>query len=142
MKQLPDWQIIQAALDAELCLPRCWDLVDPRDPSKPIIGEWGEVERERMRELRRFANRILELAEGPLLEPRMAELLKDTPSSTDCCDAWPTIRPQLTWFSFDEAPNLHAMPCVSGTMIRVNKCPSCGANRRAALWNVNDDRTD
>lgn len=138
MKQLPDWQIIQAALDAELCLPRCWNLVDPQDTSQITVQDWTEVERERMRELRRFATRILELAQGPALQPQTADPLEDTPSTPDCCDAWPVIRPQLTWFSFDEAPNLHAMPCVPGTMLRVNKCPSCGADRRAALWNTRD----
>lgn len=139
MKQISDTEIIQAALDAELCFPRCWYLIDQQEGDRVNVEDWTDVERERMRELRRFATRIAELAQGPVLTMQTADPIEDSPSTPNCCDAWPAIRNELSWFSLDDAPNLFVMPCVPGTNKRVNHCPSCGADRRAALWNTRDD---
>lgn len=60
-----------------------------------------------------------------------------TPTSDDCCGQWPAIREQLHWLEFADEPNCFAMVCIPGTLIRVNYCPSCGSNRRMAVWNRN-----
>lgn len=52
---MTDQQIIQAALDAGLCFPDCWALVDPRDPERDSSDEWMSAERKHMAKLRRFA---------------------------------------------------------------------------------------
>jgi hypothetical protein len=53
-----DQQIIQAALDAGLCFPDCWQLVDLHDPQRDISDEWMSREREQMGKLRRFAESL------------------------------------------------------------------------------------
>jgi len=58
-------------------------------------------------------------------------------TTKDCCDAWVAIRPRLGWYEFDDDPGVYAMPCVAGTIFRVNYCPICGAQRRSAIWNSN-----
>ena len=64
-----------------------------------------------------------------------------TPTIPDYCDAWPLLRPVLHWFEFADEPGVFAMASITagGTLWRVNHCPSCGAPRRAAIWNQNTD---
>lgn len=62
-------------------------------------------------------------------------------TTPDCCDVWPLLRPGLEWLEFADEPGCYAMACISagGTLWRVNRCPSCGAERRMATWNKNTD---
>jgi hypothetical protein len=64
-----------------------------------------------------------------------------TPTTPDCCDVWPLLRPGLAWFEFADEPGCYAMASIpaGGTAWRVNHCPSCGAERRSAVWNKNTD---
>lgn len=67
-----------------------------------------------------------------------------TETTADCCDVWPLLRPGLRWFEFADEPGAFAMasiPC-DGTYWRVNHCPSCGAPRRHATWNLNQPKED
>lgn len=60
---------------------------------------------------------------------------------TDCCPAWPAIRPHLGWFRYADAepteqPTRFA-PVIGSPVarsIRVNYCPSCGALVRDVVW--------
>jgi hypothetical protein len=47
----------------------------------------------------------------------------------------------LAWLQFADELGCYAMPSIpaGGTLWRVNRCPSCGAERRAAVWNKNTD---
>lgn len=59
-------------------------------------------------------------------------------TSPNCCDYWPKIRPHLGWFQIDGTNEL-VMPVIGTAApgaIRVDFCPSCGAPRRDATWEV------
>ena len=64
-----------------------------------------------------------------------------TPTTPDCCDVWPLLRPYLRWYQLVDEPGCFVMACISanGTAWRINHCPSCGAPRRMAVWNKNTD---
>ena len=68
------------------------------------------------------------------------------PSTPDCCDAWPHIAGRFSWFDLDDQPSISVMPSMlaAGSYWRVNHCPSCGAPRRAAVWNrtITTETTD
>jgi len=54
----------------------------------------------------------------------------------DCCDVWTRLAPTLTWYVLDTPERLRVMPCmtdVSGSHVRVNYCPGCGAPRRQTV---------
>lgn len=58
---MTDHQIIQAALQAGLCFPICWYLIDPENPEKDITDEFEEPEQNQMNTLRKFAELIKSL---------------------------------------------------------------------------------
>ena len=64
-----------------------------------------------------------------------------TPTTPDCCEVWPLLRPGLHWLQVGDEPGCYALPSIpaSGTLWRVNHCPSCGGERRSAIWNRNLD---
>ena len=64
-----------------------------------------------------------------------------TKTTPDCCEVWPRLRDHFAWFEFEDEPNCFVMPSLgsTGNYWRVNHCPSCGAKRRAAIWNRNDE---
>ena len=66
------------------------------------------------------------------------------PSTPDCCDAWPHIAGRFSWFDLDADPNISVMPSLfaAGIHWRVNYCPSCGAPRRATVWNRSTTSTE
>jgi len=60
-----------------------------------------------------------------------------TPTTPDCCEVWPLLRGGLQWLEFGDEPGCYAMASIHAW--RVNHCPSCGAERRSAVWNKNTD---
>jgi Zn ribbon nucleic-acid-binding protein len=61
-----------------------------------------------------------------------------TPNKTAASSPEPGEEITLSWLL--ENP-ITAMACIpaGGTLWRVNRCPSCGAERRMATWNKNTD---
>ena len=51
------------------------------------------------------------------------------PPTPDCCAMWSRIVPHLRWFVTATEPRMWAMPCIDE--VRINVCPSCGAERRS-----------
>ena len=58
---MTDYQIIQSALQAGLCFPICWDLVNPANTEEDITNEFEEPEQNQMNKLRKFAELIKSL---------------------------------------------------------------------------------
>ena len=56
---MTDQQILQAALQAGLCFPLCWSLVDPTNPDADSSGDWEEAELAHMARLRHFAQLLV-----------------------------------------------------------------------------------
>lgn len=59
-----------------------------------------------------------------------------------CCEAWRDMAPEFRWFVFEDRPDLLAMPCIEtrAEKMRVNHCPSCGAETRGTIMRVEDLR--
>lgn len=54
-------------------------------------------------------------------------------ASEDCCEIWPKIAFVFGWFSYQDFPEIAAMPNVrakDGNAYRVNFCPGCGKSIR------------
>jgi hypothetical protein len=52
-----------------------------------------------------------------------------------CCAIWPEILHRLEWMASEAEPDFLLMPHLKrqGGRLRVNFCPSCGADRRGAI---------
>lgn len=51
-----------------------------------------------------------------------------------CCDAFKDFIPMFNWFAYDDkGVKIYVMPCMQveqSNKLRINHCPSCGANIR------------
>lgn len=65
-------------------------------------------------------------------------------STPPCCPAWPDIRTAIAWFVLERDLSVRVLPHliadddrpVHDRMIRLMHCPSCGADRHMAIWNL------